>query len=134
MAPDESLMGFLERVALVSDVDNLDQTQDAVTLTTLHQAKGLEFPVVFMVGMEEGLLPHARSLDDPAEMEEGAPPLLRGDHPGGGAALSCPGLPTYGHGRRNAQHALPFPEGHSQGAHCEASADSDWTPRYVGTK
>ena len=70
LPPDESLMGFLERVALVSDVDNLDQTQDAVTLTTLHQAKGLEFPVVFMVGMEEGLLPHARSLDDPAEMEE----------------------------------------------------------------
>ena len=70
LSPDEGLMGFLERVALVSDVDNLDQTQDAVTLTTLHQAKGLEFPVVFMVGMEEGLLPHARSLDDPAEMEE----------------------------------------------------------------
>ena len=70
LPPDESLMGFLERVALVSDVDNLDQPQDAVTLTTLHQAKGLEFPVVFMVGMEEGLLPHARALDDPAEMEE----------------------------------------------------------------
>ena len=70
LSPDEGLMGFLERVALVSDVDNLDQTQDAVTLTTLHQAKGLEFPVVFMVGMEEGLLPHSRSLDDPAEMEE----------------------------------------------------------------
>ena len=70
LAPQEGLTAFLERVALVSDVDNLNEAQDALTLITLHQAKGLEFPVVFIVGMEEGLLPHARSLDDPAEMEE----------------------------------------------------------------
>ena len=67
---DEGLTAFLERVSLVSDTDNLEDERDAVTLITLHQAKGLEFPVVFMVGMEEGLLPHARSLDDPSEMEE----------------------------------------------------------------
>ena len=70
LSPQVGLTAFLERVALVSDVDNLDETKDALTLITLHQAKGLEFPVVFIVGMEEGLLPHARSMDDPAEMEE----------------------------------------------------------------
>jgi len=70
LAQRSALQAFLEDVALVSDVDDLDQRQDAVTLITLHAAKGLEFPVVFMVGMEEGLLPHARSFDDPAAMEE----------------------------------------------------------------
>ncbi|MBI4297866.1 MAG: UvrD-helicase domain-containing protein [Chloroflexi bacterium] len=70
LAPEEGLAAFLEGVALVSDVDDLDQRAEAVTLITLHQAKGLEFPVVFIVGMEEGLLPHIRSLDDPAQMEE----------------------------------------------------------------
>ena len=66
----ESLSAFLEGVALVADVDRLDGTVDAVTLITLHQAKGLEFPVVFIVGMEDGILPHIRSFDDPAQMEE----------------------------------------------------------------
>ena len=70
MTPPEGLTAFLEQTALVSDTDNVDQEADALTLITLHQAKGLEFPVVFMVGMEEGLLPHIRSMDDPAEMEE----------------------------------------------------------------
>ena len=67
---DGSLTGFLERVALVSDVDRMDSGEDRVSLMTLHAAKGLEFPVVFMVGLEERLLPHASSLDDPGEMEE----------------------------------------------------------------
>ena len=66
----DALSAFLESVALVSDTDNLEETADAVTLITLHQAKGLEFRAVFMVGMEEGLLPHIRSLEDEAEMEE----------------------------------------------------------------
>ncbi len=61
---------FLEQVALVSDVDNLDPNAGAVTLMTLHAAKGLEFPLVFMVGLEEGIFPHSRSLMEPAEMEE----------------------------------------------------------------
>jgi DNA helicase-2/ATP-dependent DNA helicase PcrA len=70
LAPRESLAAFLESVALVSDVDGYDGTLDRVTLITLHQAKGLEFPVVFMVGVEEKLLPHIRSMDDPDQLEE----------------------------------------------------------------
>ena len=68
--PDEGIAAFLERAALVSDVDNLQEGESAITLITLHQCKGLEFPVVFMVGLEEGLLPHNRSLGDDDEMEE----------------------------------------------------------------
>ncbi len=66
----EGLTAFLESVSLVSDIDSFEEKPDAITLITLHQAKGLEFPVVFIVGMEEGLLPHSRSMDDPSEMEE----------------------------------------------------------------
>jgi DNA helicase-2/ATP-dependent DNA helicase PcrA len=68
--PPEGLSAFLEGVALVSDVDVLKESTDKVTLITLHQAKGLEFGVVFIVGVEEGLLPHFKSLDDPYQMEE----------------------------------------------------------------
>jgi DNA helicase-2/ATP-dependent DNA helicase PcrA len=70
LEPRESLSAFLEEVALVSDVDELNEKVDAVTLITLHQAKGLEFPVVFIVGMEEGVLPHFKSLPEPEQMEE----------------------------------------------------------------
>jgi len=70
LKPDEGLAAFLEGVALVSDVDGYNGSVDAVTLITLHQAKGLEFPVVFMVGMEEGILPHIKSFDDPDRVEE----------------------------------------------------------------
>ena len=68
--PRECLAAFLEEVTLVSDVDGLDEGLSAVTLITLHQAKGLEFPVVFITGMEDGLLPHFRTFDDAAQMEE----------------------------------------------------------------
>jgi DNA helicase-2/ATP-dependent DNA helicase PcrA len=70
MAPDEALTYFLEGVALVSPVDEYNEQNDAITLLTLHAAKGLEFPVVFIVGMEEGVLPHIRSMDDPEQLEE----------------------------------------------------------------
>ena len=70
LEPEESLRALLEEAALVSDVDSLDERVDALTLITLHAAKGLEFGVVFMVGLEETLLPHARSIDDPPRMEE----------------------------------------------------------------
>jgi DNA helicase-2/ATP-dependent DNA helicase PcrA len=68
--PDGDLGVFLEGVALVSDVDNYEERADAVTLLTLHSAKGLEFPIVFIVGMEDGLLPHANTLDSEDQVEE----------------------------------------------------------------
>jgi len=70
LKPLEGLSDFLEGVALVADVDNLEEKVETVTLITLHQAKGLEFPVVFIVGMEDGILPHFKSIDDPAQLEE----------------------------------------------------------------
>ena len=69
-SPQEALAAFLEDVALVADTDELDGSGDAVTLLSLHAAKGLEYDTVFIVGMEEGLCPHARSLDDPEAVEE----------------------------------------------------------------
>ena len=66
----QALEGFLDQIALVSDVDELEEGARGVTLMTLHSAKGLEFPVVFLTGMEEGVFPHARSLDDTADIEE----------------------------------------------------------------
>ncbi len=67
---DIDLATYLEDVALISDLDSVSADEDAVTLMTLHAAKGLEFPVVFMIGMEESLFPHSRALYEPAEMEE----------------------------------------------------------------
>ena len=68
-----SLTGFLEKVSLVADADEIPDGEDhggVVTLMTLHTAKGLEFPTVFLTGMEDGIFPHARTLDDPKEIEE----------------------------------------------------------------
>ena len=67
---DTSLEGFLANASLASDLDDLSEGQKAVTLMTLHAAKGLEFPVVFLVGLEQGLFPHTRSLPDPIALEE----------------------------------------------------------------
>ena len=67
---ENNLSNFLESITLVSDVDELEETEEAVTLMTLHSAKGLEFPVVFLVGMEEGIFPSYRSIGEPKELEE----------------------------------------------------------------
>ena len=67
---DNSLQDFLESITLSSDIDGMDEEEEAVTLMTLHSAKGLEFPVVFLVGMEEGIFPGYRSIGEPAELEE----------------------------------------------------------------
>jgi DNA helicase-2/ATP-dependent DNA helicase PcrA len=69
-AGDAPLSDFLNEVALVSESDNLEESANAPVLLTLHAAKGLEFRVVFIVGLEEGILPHSRSFDDPEEMAE----------------------------------------------------------------
>ncbi|MDJ0600976.1 MAG: DNA helicase PcrA [Crocosphaera sp.] len=67
---DTSLQGYLTNASLASDLDNLDEGQEKVSLMTLHSAKGLEFPIVFLVGLEQGTLPHIRSLNDPLSLEE----------------------------------------------------------------
>ncbi|MBE0618653.1 MAG: ATP-binding domain-containing protein, partial [Proteobacteria bacterium] len=67
---DTSLTYFLEGVSLMSDIDAAPENEDAVVLMTLHSAKGLEFPVVFLVGLEEGIFPHSRSLNEEKELEE----------------------------------------------------------------
>lgn len=67
---EEALNLFLEEVALIADTDNIDQSKDCVHMMTLHSAKGLEFKVVFIAGLEEGILPHSRSIISQSEMEE----------------------------------------------------------------
>ena len=67
---DNSLSDFLEGITLSSDIDNTDEELDSVTLMTLHSAKGLEFPTVFLVGMEEGIFPGYQSMQEPKELEE----------------------------------------------------------------
>jgi len=69
-AEDKTIEAFLEQVSLITDIDTWDEEKDKVTLMTLHLAKGLEFPVVFITGLEEGLFPHADALYNQAEMEE----------------------------------------------------------------
>ncbi|MFV0561257.1 MAG: DNA helicase PcrA [Enterococcus sp.] len=69
-APEEKLTVFLNDLALVSDIDNLEEDESQVTLMTLHAAKGLEFPVVFLIGLEEGVFPLSRALMEESELEE----------------------------------------------------------------
>ncbi len=70
LSDDSSLGGFLTHMSLLTDMDKQEEQDRAVTLMTLHSAKGLEFPVVFLVGLEEGVFPHKRTLDNPPEIEE----------------------------------------------------------------
>ncbi len=67
---DNSLSDFLESITLTSDIDNLEENEDSITLMTLHSAKGLEFPVVFLVGLEEGIFPGYKSISEQKELEE----------------------------------------------------------------
>jgi len=68
--PEGSIADFLEQVALVTEQDEYDEEASSITLMTLHNAKGLEFPVVFIVGLEDGIFPHYRSMGDSAQLEE----------------------------------------------------------------
>ncbi len=68
--PEGGLAGFLESIALVSDADEVETASQGITLMTLHTAKGLEYPVVFMVGLEENVFPHVRSIGEPRDLEE----------------------------------------------------------------
>ena len=71
MARDyETVDDFLEQISLVTDLDDVDDEESTVTLMTLHSAKGLEYPYVFIIGMEDGVFPHIRSLGEPTQLEE----------------------------------------------------------------
>jgi len=70
LEPGISLNIFLEEISLIADIDSMDEQDNAVTMMTIHSAKGLEFPVVFLVGLEEGIMPHSRSLLEKDELEE----------------------------------------------------------------
>ena len=111
---ETDLATFLQDVALVADVDELEGNKDAVTLITLHTAKGLEFPVVFMAGMEEGVLPHIRSFDDPSPDGRGAAPRVRGDHAGDGPALPHARLPEILVWRAGGEPGFTLSAGHPE--------------------
>lgn len=82
-----NLETFLEEAALISDIDNYDDENNAVVLMTIHSAKGLEFPVVFLPGVEEGLFPGMQATVFPEELEEERAACLCGNHEGKGKAL-----------------------------------------------
>jgi DNA helicase-2/ATP-dependent DNA helicase PcrA len=100
LEPREALASFLENVALVSDVDELEDRAAAATLITLHAAKGLEFPAVFIVGAEEAILPHARAYDNPEQMEEERRLIYVG-------MTRAKARLTLTHARRRAQMGMP---------------------------
>ena len=107
----EDLDAFLEEVSLVADADEVDGDTSKVTLMTLHTAKGLEYPVVFIVGMEDGVFPHLRSLGEPDEMEEERRLAYVGHHPGPGAAVPLARLVPQPVGPDPVQPAEPLPQG-----------------------
>ena len=111
LAPDDALDRLLEETALVADQDAYEADADAVTLITLHAAKGLEFGAVFISGMEEGVFPHSRALDDETQLEEERRLAYVGHHPGEGAPLPLPRLAArhVGPGRRRAVGPVALP-------------------------
>ena len=107
-----SLADFLEQVSLVADADQIPEGEDhggVVTLMTLHTAKGLEFPVVFLTGMEENVFPHQRSVGDDEGTPGGAAAGLRGDHPGRAAAVPDQGAGAGLVGAAGVPRAVPVP-------------------------
>ena len=105
-----TLAEFLEAASLVADSDELDGDGTKVSLMTLHIAKGLEFPAVFLVGMEDGIFPHLRSLGDPVELEEERRLCLRGHHPGRAVPVRLPCLEPDDLREHQLQHPEPVPQ------------------------
>ena len=100
---------FLEQVSLVSDADEIDGDDSQVVLMTIHAAKGLEFPAVFIIGLEDGVFPHLRSIGEPDEMEEERRLAYVAHHPGPGAALPHPRVEPHALRRHAVQPAEPVP-------------------------
>ena len=137
-----SLTDFLERVALVNDTDEEEGEETGVTFMTMHNAKGLEFPIVFIVGMEEAVFPHVRSLADPEQLEEERRLCYVGYHPRPGAALPVERVAAEAVGAgRQLQHPVAVPEGDPRGpasprptrrTSCRLAAASVDKPKTVG--
>ena len=109
LSPDDALDRLLEETALVADQDAYEGEADAVTLITLHAAKGLEFPVVFIAGLEEGLFPHNRALDDEKELEEERRLAYVGHHAGEAPAVPLARLAAGDLGRRRDERPVAVP-------------------------
>ncbi len=119
---ESSLGGFLETASLAQDVDALSTDLGAVTLMTLHAAKGLEFPCVYIIGVEQNLIPHERSLRnyEPKEIEEERRLFVRRDHTGGTSTRDDAHLPPGYSWTRVIHHSQRFPAGdalHGGGLH-----------------
>ena len=117
------IQAFLEAISLVTDLDASEGEggeQSAVTLMTLHTAKGLEYPVVFLTGMEDGVFPHTRSLGDPDELEEERRLCYVGHHPGPRAALPLPRVEPHAVRRHRLLPAEPLPLRDPRRAHPRA--------------
>ncbi len=107
----DDVMGFLETVALVADSDELESDGSKVSLMTLHTAKGLEYPAVFVVGLEEGIFPHFRRAVRAHRARGGAAPLLRRDHTGAPASRHFARLVAHDVGAHPTGHAQPVRDG-----------------------
>lgn len=135
LEPGVSLATFLEEIALISDLDSLENEHNAVTLMTLHSAKGLEFPTVFMTGLEEGIFPHSRSLFEPQELEEERRLMYVGltramNHL---YLLYANQRMLFGEFKQNApsQFLLDIPEEHIEGSTPEPVAPASFTGRPI---
>ena len=110
-AEEPTLENFLAQISLATDLDNLVEEDEKITMMTLHSAKGLEFPVVFLVGLEEGVFPHGPGDAGQRRDGRGAPPLLCGNDPGDEPALPDPGLSADALGTDPVQSGIPFHQG-----------------------
>ena len=111
LEPDDAVDRLLEETALVADQDSYEKDSDAVTLITLHAAKGLEFDIVFITGLEEGVFPHSRSLDDRAPDGGGAAARIRRADAGTASAVPDPRLDARDLGTRRLLRAFAVPAG-----------------------
>ena len=118
----DDVVGFLETVALVADSDDLDGDGTRVSLMTLHTAKGLEFPAVFVVGLEDGIFPHLRSLERAGRPRGGAPAVLCRHHPGPPPSQPVARLVAHHLRPHAAEHPEPLPgrDPHRAGQGCRA--------------